>query len=465
MAVDLQTSASELGRKDLYERLGWLIRLRWLAAMGLFATVLVARYGLDLRPAVFPLLVLNGVLFVSNACYLLLWHTWREATVNRLVRFAVVQTVMDYFILTIVLHYSGGVENPLLATFVFQCIIASMLFRAGLSYLLAAMAMLMVGAMVVLEQTGIWPHWHMSGYLPLEGPERNLFITGVLISLAIVLFVAVYLSTTIERASRRRRREVAKRALELNDAREQIRQADKMAALGELAASMAHDINNPAGVICTRFEIMEAEGAFDNLPERLRKDLSTLRECADYLRRVAENWTGFTRKSKPRLGRVDLNEAVRRASDMVAESLSTHGIWVRIALHDSPLWVYGDLVRLQQVVLNLVNNARDATARGGMLTIQTSINSESEGEPQAILKVEDTGEGIEPDDLSRIFEPLFSRKPHGQGTGLGLAICQKVVKSMDGEIRVRSRLGEGTVFTILLPVYAPSERTESYVSL
>jgi signal transduction histidine kinase len=284
----------------------------------------------------------------------------------------------------------------------------------------------------------------------------------VLITLAIVLFVSFYLTTTIEIASRRRRSEVARHSAELEEAREQVRQADKMTALGQLAANMAHDINNPAGVICTRLEVMEAEGAFDNLPDRLQRDLAILREHAQYLRRVAQNWTDFARKRSLHIGRIDLNEAVRRTVAMVADSLEPRRIALDMDLRETPTFIGGDLVGLQQVILNLVNNACDAMPRGGTLRIHTGVTLGPDRSPHALLEVEDTGTGIAPEDLERIFEPFFSRKPKGQGTGLGLTISRQIVKEMNGEIRVRSRPGEGTVFTIEFPADSTGERAATH---
>jgi signal transduction histidine kinase len=462
MLVETDNLTLDLCQEDLYERLGWFVRLRWLVVVGLFATIVAARFGLGISFAVLPLFILDGVLVLCNAVYLLLWRQWRNASIGRLSRFGIVQTIVDYIILTVVLHYSGGVENPLIVTFVFQCIIAGMLFRPGLSYVLAGVAMLLACGMVALELTSVWPHCHVTGYLSGEFYSRPIYVAGVLFTLGIVLGVSVYLTTTIETTSRNRRREAAKRSQELDEAREQIQQADKMAALGELAASMAHDINNPAGVICSRLDVMEAEKVFDNLPDRLRRDLLTLRECAQYLRRVAENWTSFARKRAPNIGSIDLNEAVRGTIEMVAESLASQGIRLHLSLHDSPIWVHGDMVRLQQTLLNLVNNARDAMRPEGTLTIRTRLEPDSSGPPRALLEVEDTGTGIAPEDLDRIFQPLFSRKPPGQGTGLGLAICQKIVREMDGEIQVESRLGRGSVFSIYLPARAFSTRTTNH---
>jgi signal transduction histidine kinase len=455
--------AWDLCREDLFERLGWLIRLRWLAAAGLLTVILFARYGLWLAVSLPPLLAMNAVLVLCNVAYLRIWHRWEHEPLPFLVRLGIVQMVMDFVILTILLHYAGGIENPFRVTFVFQCTIASMLFTPALSYLLAAFAVALASGMVTLEHYGLWPHHHLEGYLPAVMPNGRLYIAGALASLTMTLFVSVYLTTTIERAYRRRRSEAQRQSRELEQARDQMQQADKMAALGELAASMAHDINNPAGVLCTRLEIMQAEGAFDNLPDRTRHDLSTLQECAQYLRRVAENWTQFARKSPTRLGHVDLNDAVHRTAAMVAESLLSHHVRFDVQVDAHPLWVRGDLVRLQQVILNLINNARDAMPEGGVLTIRTRALAGSNGAPGAVVEVEDSGTGIAPEDLDRIFQPFFSKKPNRQGTGLGLAICQKIVKEMEGEIRVRSEAGKGAVFSIHLTTIPSPKRSTADV--
>jgi len=256
MGKTRQQLASDLVQEDLYQRLGWLIRLRWLAVCGLLITILFTRYVLQFRPALVPLFTLNAALLIANLFHLSYWRRSRTSPVESLVRFAITQTILDYVILTVLLHYSGGVENPLIVTFVFQCIIASMLFSPSVSYLLAATALILVSAMVLFEQFNLWPHRHLDGYLPPGLPSQGQYLLGELITLTIVLSVSVYLTTTIETASRRRRTEVAKRSAELEEARDQIRQADKMAALGQMAANMAHDINNPAGVICSRLEVM-----------------------------------------------------------------------------------------------------------------------------------------------------------------------------------------------------------------
>jgi signal transduction histidine kinase len=463
VATRTQQITSGLWREDLHERLGWLIQLRWLAVLGLCLTILIARYGLHLHPALAPLLGANVALLVCNAVYGAVWWRWKHAPLRRLIILGVVQTILDFVILVFVLHYTGGIENPLVVMFVFQCIIASMLFTPMLSYLLAALAFALVSAMVAFEHTRIWPHWHLDGYLHLEMADQGLFIGGMLASVAVLLFVSVYLTTTIETASRKRRAEAVKRALELEEAREQIQQADKMAALGEMAASMAHDINNPAGVICSRFDIMEAEGLFDNLPARVRQDLMTLRKHAHYLRRIAENWTSFARKSTGHGERIDLNHEVRHMAAMVAESLQQHDIDLILDLHGAPLWVFGDPVRVHQAVLNLINNARAAMPGGGTLTVRTQSENSAEQTPVALLKISDTGSGIAPDKIEHVFEPFFSGKPEGQGTGLGLAICQKVVKEMDGEIAIHSEIGAGTTFAIRIPLSESSGRVKQHV--
>jgi signal transduction histidine kinase len=159
---------------------------------------------------------------------------------------------------------------------------------------------------------------------------------------------------------------------------------------------------------------------------------------------------------------MDANEVVGHTTAMVAEALSSHKVRLEIELCSFPLWVCGDQVRLQQVILNLVNNAREAMPQGGLLTIRTTTSLNTDQQSCAVIEVEDTGTGIDPQDLPHLFEPFFSRKPKGQGTGLGLAICQSIAKEMGGEMSVHSRVGKGTIFSVILPILSSSKRCDSY---
>ena len=225
------------------------------------------------------------------------------------------------------------------------------------------------------------------------------------------------------------------------------RQAEKLAALGTLAAGLAHELNNPIGIISSRIEIMLLEAEAHGLPPGVADDLRVLHRHAQRVGKIAQGLLSFARQSSGQRGAVDLNHLVAETVLLVEKQLARDGIAVKTTLAPWLPTVGGDANALQQVVLNLVTNARDALGAGGQITIETS--PVLDGSAAARLTVCDTGPGIAPETLPRIFDPFFTTK--SEGTGLGLSISYGIVREHQGTIDVESRPGEGTTFILTFP--------------
>ena len=226
------------------------------------------------------------------------------------------------------------------------------------------------------------------------------------------------------------------------------RQAEKLAALGTMAAGLAHELNNPIGVISSRSEIMLLDIEAQPVQGQFAEDLRVLHRHAQRVARIAQGLLSFSRQPSGRRGPVDLNHLVEETLLLIERPMVKQGVTVKRCLAPDlpPLW--GDSNTLQQVVLNLLTNARDAVAGGGEIVVETSHQS---GEPETVrLRVKDTGPGIPPDALPRIFEPFFTTKSNG--TGLGLSITYGIVREHHGTVDVESRPDEGTTFILTLPV-------------
>jgi two-component system NtrC family sensor kinase len=226
---------------------------------------------------------------------------------------------------------------------------------------------------------------------------------------------------------------VEERTRELKHSQRQLLQATKLASVGELAGGVAHQINNPAGIILMRAGRLAQEIGQRHLSGEAQEDVQVIQRQVEKIRSIVSALVKFARQLPTELRPTDLNGVVRRAVEVVLD------------LQELPQ-VAADGAQLEQVLINLVNNALDAMPTGGTLIFATRS-----GPPGVSLAVADTGSGIPAEHLPRLFDPFFTTKEVGQGTGLGLAISYGIVQEHGGAIEVESEPGRGSRFTLCLP--------------
>lgn len=237
-------------------------------------------------------------------------------------------------------------------------------------------------------------------------------------------------------------RQLLKANEELKASQAQMVQAAKMAAIGELAAGVAHEIKNPLQVLLLHLELVERGRPVANWTEMFSKQVKRLGDITHRLMDFARNASEEV-KMEP----VVLKKVIEETTAMVHHEFVGSGITFTMSLPDDLPPVAGNANYLQQVFLNLLLNARDAMPKGGNIGISTALTGY-----HIITRFSDTGMGIEQDILEKIFRPFFTTKGD-KGTGLGLAVCHKIIGQHKGEIRVESEVGKGTTFTIYLPVW------------
>jgi two-component system NtrC family sensor kinase len=233
---------------------------------------------------------------------------------------------------------------------------------------------------------------------------------------------------------------------------ERLVQSQKLAAIGEMSAGIAHEINNPLAIIRQEAEWMQhllnkgslAGGEVQELQGSLHQVVQQVDRCTEIIRNLLD----FARKREPVLQGVGLNRIIEDMTLLVEREARHSNIEiVRQYEVDLPA-VHSDAPQLRQVILNLLTNATQAIGKDGTITITTRRT----GAEAVEVEVSDTGCGIPAEDLGRIFDPFFTTKPPGQGTGLGLSICHGMIQRLGGRITVSSQVGRGTTFTIQLPV-------------
>ncbi len=242
----------------------------------------------------------------------------------------------------------------------------------------------------------------------------------------------------------RRAQELTESNTRLQQARQQLLQSEKLAAVGQLTAGIIHDVRNPLAVISGLSQELQEEVSPDS-PQRTR--LQSIRDSAVHANAIVSDLLTFARQSQTMANRQDLRLSVGRALRLMEYPARKANVRVLVDIPEEPVPVRLDAQQMEQVLINLVQNAIQAMPHGGSLRVRLV-----EDNGRVSLTVADTGVGIPKDHLNRIFDPFFTTKPEAEGTGLGLSVSYGIVKQHNGAIRVASVVGRGTIFEVSLPL-------------
>ena len=236
----------------------------------------------------------------------------------------------------------------------------------------------------------------------------------------------------------------------LNNMKQQLIQQSKLAAIGELASSIMHDIRNPLAIIDSANEHLMAKAIEKKDWALVEKCQANIRRAAKKISRLSEHLRDFSRLDEEKMAHISLSAMIDDCIFMVQTRLNESGSVLKNLISDSELSIYGRENQLEQVIINLMSNASDAMKDndGREKTLTLSLE-ESDGFD--IIVVTDTGSGISEDKIGRIFESFFTTKPKGVGTGLGLSICKAIIDDHKGSISVDSIPDQGTIFRVALP--------------
>jgi two-component system, NtrC family, sensor kinase len=237
---------------------------------------------------------------------------------------------------------------------------------------------------------------------------------------------------------------------QLERQREVLYQNEKLAALGTMAAGIAHEMNNPLGIITTRIEVMLLDAEQQALPAQVLDDLQVLHRASQRVARIAAGLRSFARHSPGDRVSLDLNAVVEESIQLVQKPLAADNVYIVVSLDHMLPPIFGDATTLHQVLMNLLTNAREAMPEGGQIRVETGP---AERPGWIRLLVADTGAGIPAEEISKIFDPFFTTKR--TGTGLGLSVAYEIIQQHGGTVDVQSRPGAGTSFVISFPTTAP----------
>ncbi len=242
--------------------------------------------------------------------------------------------------------------------------------------------------------------------------------------------------------------ELQNKTKELASMTQQLWQASKLATMGELAASVAHELNNPLATISLHAEVLVGQLAADD-PNR--RSLLVIEQEVERMATLVSNLLVFSRRSHRQISTVNLREELTTLLDFVQYHLRSHRIHIVQDFAAALPAVEADRQQLRQVFLNLISNASDAMPQGGTLTVRSRAGAMAGRQTAIVVEFADTGIGVRPSDLPKLWEPFFTTKPEGKGIGLGLAICRHTVEQHHGTIEIETKPGQGATVRITLP--------------
>ncbi len=441
--------------KELLESVRWLITLRWIAASGVFFASAIARFLLKVKLDIEPFLLI-GVIILTYNLICLIYLKWierdRYGELNIFNRFANVQITADWVALILLVHFSGGIESPLLFYFIFHVIIAAMLLSKRACFFQATFASLLVVGVSTLEYFNLIPHITIEGTsMPLRY-HSSLSTSTFLAFVVSTLYISSFLATSVTSKLRQRDRELVALDEDLRAALERLKALDKTKS--EFMIRITHGLKAPISTAQSLLKVI-LEGYAGEVPNNMRDlikkadgRMSFLLALVKDLLNLALGETEFLEKELPL---VDMAGLIKKLANLVEPKIKSKELELKIELPDRPLLVKSSYQDMELVLANILDNSIKYTPSKGKI----GLRLHKEGNT-LLLEVEDNGIGIAPADIPKVFDEFYraenAKAIERDGTGLGLPIVKKLVEKYGGEVNIESKLGQGSKVTIKLPL-------------
>ena len=451
--------------ETLMMRLRVFTNMRWFAILGVIIVTLVARYIFHIGFPTMPVYVICVFMALYNTVLRQQVRGLEKLPPHRVIPrvrlYEYVHILLDMFALTIMLHFTGGIENPFIFFFIFHIVLASIGLNYRVVYLLSTIAIALVVLMASLEYTGVIPHVNLEGFsLPTRYNEVS-YILAVLAALASLLYGATYVTTAIAGELRKRQRQVvqlrerllAEKTGELERASSEIgKLREEREKFLRFIGIAAHDLKAPLTAIQGFLWVMlggfagQISEKQKNMLERSTHRITELLTLISDLLDIPRIETG---QIVQEMKEISLHQVISSSLEGQRNLAEEKGINLKVELPEVLPPIRGSAPRLQQVITNLVNNAIRYTSEG-MVTVRVR-----EQDKDLLIEVMDTGIGIPPNDMPRLFEDFFrASNVEIKGTGLGLSIVRRIVQAHGGKIWVESPCLEtntGCKFSCTLP--------------
>jgi signal transduction histidine kinase len=460
--------------ETLVTRLRVFNNMRWIAILGVIVVTLVARYVLHIGFPTLPVYIICICMVLYNLMLMEQVRNLRklqaDLIIPRVRRYVYTHIMLDMIALTVLLHFTGGIENPFIFFFVFHIVLASIGLSYRVVYLLSTIAIAMVALMVGLEYADVITHVNLEGFVLPERYQEGSRILAILAALVVLLYGTTYVTTAVAGELRKRQREVvALRERLLEEKTDELERASsEIAQLEEernkflrFIGIAAHDLKAPLTAIQGFLWVMlggfagEISEKQKNMLERSTRRITELLTLISDLLDIPRIETG---QIVQEMKEVSLRQAIRNSLESQRSLAKEKGIKLTVEIPEGLPRIKGSAPRLQQVMTNLVNNAINYTPEG---TVTVRVREQSK---DLLVEVMDTGIGIPTEDMSRLFEDFFrASNVEVKGTGLGLSITRRIIEAHGGRIWAESPCSEtntGSKFSFTLPKPSKTKRRQ-----
>jgi signal transduction histidine kinase len=426
----------------LFSRLSWSIRLRWMAVVGYFIATLIASYTMELSIPYDIIWMLLGTLALINLIYYIILKLVKEFTFKGELVFLQTHIIIDLIFLSILLHYSGGIENPVFLFYVFHVVMSSIIFPGLMPAFVATFVVILLSTLVYMEFSGIIPHYCI---FETGVHENKILIFLTLIVFTITVYVTMYICTTFMRLFRNIKREI-------DEKNRQLTEMDKQKSQFFLFSS--HELKSP--IVAIKSSI---DGVLQNYREQLDgRALNILQRASLRSQQMLNIITELIYLSRNRIDlvakmhdRIDIIALLKDVMDQEQSHADSKSQRLETDIQGDPVFIRGEAEDFRKVFGNLISNAIRYTNDKGIISVHARIN-----DGNILIDVTDTGIGIPETDVGKVFDEFYrsenAKKLVAFGTGLGLSLVQQIIKNYNGEISVTSQVGKGTTFSVRLPL-------------
>lgn len=432
---------------SLTRRAFWLVELRWVATLALVIATTVASRLMGITLPTAKLYLLGGIVFFYN---ILLYSLLKvlgarvtESSVGVIGRIITLQIAVDLVILTTILHFSGGIENPVSLFFVFHMIIASILRSRGQSYLQATLAVLLYGAMVLMECYGKLPHYALQGLVETPLYLQPKYVLSLLFVFSVTLYLIVYMTTSIVEQLRAQQNS-------LEEANALLEEQDTIK--NNYVLRVTHDIKGHLAAIESLVNIVNDqmvgplnEKQHDLVDRAHRRTVKCMAFVQALLRLTRMKLVGECPQAE-----FSLRSTIRTALEAIQDRAREKGISVSSEVAEDIDRIYGEPMMIEETLTNMLFNAVKYTPDGGRVALRANTDSQ-----WIHLHISDTGIGIPEQEINKIFEEFYraenARTRERDGTGLGLSFAKAVVDRHGGQLSVQNNPDTGCTFRISLP--------------